>query len=181
VPDQADLEAALLTAGELPGSGYTAQAGASAVGLGSLNACPALSAGESGVSAEATVSFTGGGGTGPFLNEGLFQDTVTGAQQMVGAFGTVASTCGNFSITDGGLSLAVNVITVPFPQIGDQTAALQINVQILGENVTVSGDVVAIRYGGTVIVVTNVAYPDLSQRLTESVAAAAYAKVVSRW
>jgi acyl-CoA thioesterase len=100
---------------------------------------------------------------------------------MLDAFRTVVSTCGSFSVTVGGLSLAVTATTVTFPQIGDQTAALQINVQVLADGVIVSGDVVAIRYGGTVIVVTNVAYPALSQGLTESVAAAAYAKVASQW
>lgn len=182
VPDQADLQAALLTAAELPGSGYTVAPSGSAVGLGSLKTCPALSAGESGVSAEVSVAFMGGN-EGPEISEGLFQDTVTGAQQMLAAFSTVASTCGSFSVPVDGLSLAVTVTTATFPPVGDQTAAVQVTVTVdlaIG-NVTITGDVEAVRHGGTVIVVTNVAYPAADQGLTQSIAAAAYAKVASRW
>jgi len=184
-PDQAELEAALLTAAELPGSGYTTQQGASQAGLGSLQYCPALSAGQSGVSAQASRSFSGGN-AGPDISEGLFQDTVSGAKQMVGAFTTVPRTCGRFSTVVGGLSLAVTVSAVSFPPIGDETAAVQVNVQIpvsqsgVTYQVTISGDVVAIRHAGTVIVVTNVGYP-LDEGLTESVAATAYTKVAARW
>jgi len=183
IPDQADLQAALLTAGQLPGGGYTVQSAAASVGLGSLKYCPALSAGESGVSAQASVAFTAGQ-VGPDVSEGLFQDTVTGAEQMLGAFTTVADTCGSFTTEVDGLHLAISVEPVPLPPAGDQTAAVQVNVTVTvsaDEDATISGDVVAIRHGGTVIVITNVQYPQLDQGLTQEIATAAYAKVAARW
>jgi hypothetical protein len=180
VPDQAQLQAALLTAAQLPDGSYTAEPAAADVGLGSLKYCPALSAGQSGVTAQASVSFNGGE-TGPDISEGLFQDTVRGAEQMLGAFKTVPSSCGSFSAVVDGISLAITVGTVSLPAIGDQTATVQVNVTLTAYDVTISGDVAAIRHGGTVIVVTNVAYPTLDQGLTQAVAAAAYKKAASLW
>jgi hypothetical protein len=180
VPDQEQLQAALLTASQLPGGGYTVQPSSSAVGLGSLKYCPALSAGESGVSAQASQAFTAGS-AGPDVSEGLFQDTVSGAEQMLGAFTTVPRTCGSFSTTVGTLQLAISVAAASFPSIGDQTAAVQVNVTLAAYNATIYADVVAIRHGGTVIVITNVQYPGLDQGLTAAVATAAYNKVAARW
>jgi hypothetical protein len=185
VPGQADLQAALLTAADLPGSGYTTQQAVSGAGLGSLKDCPALSAGESGISAQATESFSASTASpATEISEGLFQDTVSGAEQMVGAFSTVASTCGSFSTTistsGGPLTLAITVTAEPFPSIGDETAADSVNVYIAAANVTITADVVAIRHGGTVIEITNVDYPPVSG-LTQAVAAAAYKKVAARW
>jgi hypothetical protein len=164
----------------LPGSGYSAQSAASSVGLGSLRYCPALSAGQSGVSAQASESFTAGS-AGPDISEALFQDTVSGAEQMLGAFATVVSSCGNFSTEVDGINLAITVGAVPFPAIGDQAAAVQINVALTKYNVVISGDIAAIRHGGTVIVVTNVEYPALDQGLTKAIATAAYAKASALW
>jgi enamine deaminase RidA (YjgF/YER057c/UK114 family) len=171
---------ALLTAAELPGTGFTAQPAASSVGLASVKYCPALSAGQSGVSAQASESFTAGQ-TGPDVSEALLQDTVNGARQMLGAFATVASTCGNFSAEVDSIKLTITVGTVPFPAIGDQAVAVQVNVTLTGYNVVISGDVVAIRHGGTVLVVTNVEYPTLDQGLTQDLAKAAYSKAKALW
>jgi hypothetical protein len=180
VPDKAQLQAALLTAAQLPGSGYQEQPPSSGPGLGSLKDCPALSAGQSGISAQVSQSFAAGQ-TGPDISEGLFQDTISGARQMEGAFRTAVASCGSFSIVIKGVPFAVNATTIPFPSLGDQTAAIQVTVSQAALQFSISGDVVAIRHGGTVIVITNVSYPMLSTGLTEAVAEDAYAKVASRW
>jgi hypothetical protein len=184
VPDQADLQAALLTAAQLPGSGYQEQQPGSGPGLSSLKECPALNAGQSGITAQVNDYFVSGNaatGAETDVSEGLFQDTVTGARQMVGAFRTAVASCGSFSFTVKGVPFAVSAALISFPSMGDQTAAVQVTVSQAAAHFSISGDVVAIRLGGTVIVITNVGYPTLSTGLTDAVASDAYAKVASRW
>jgi hypothetical protein len=132
------------------------------------------------VSAQASESFTAGS-TGPDVSETLLQDTVKGARQMLGAFATVARTCGSFSVAVDGISLAISVGAVPFPLIGQQIAVVQVNVTLTDYDVVISGDIVAIRHGGTVVVVTNVEYPTLDAGLTTSIARAAYSKASVLW
>jgi hypothetical protein len=177
-PTRPDLQAALLTAGELPGGGFTTQAGSAGTGLGSLSACPELSAGESGGTPE-DVSFIRAA-TASAVSETLIQDSVTGAEAQISQFAQVARACGSFSATVSGYAMDVTIASEAFPATGDGTAALRLSARLAAYGVTVTGDIVAVRHGGTVIVVSNVDYP-LDSGLTRAVVGLAYAKVAARW
>jgi hypothetical protein len=179
IPSQADLQGALLTAAELPGSGYTAQPPGAGIGLGSLNQCPELNAGESGISAQAAASYTGGS-AGPDVSETLLQVSRSGAKAMIAAFDQVAQACGRFSLTIHGIAMDIAVSIEGFPATGDQSAALSVVAVLPAFGVAITGDIVAVRHGGTVIVVTNVGLP-LKSAVTQAMMARAYAKVAARW
>jgi len=182
VPSAADLQAALLTSGELPDGSYTVQPSDSAIGFGTLTSvasCPQLTEGQSDLSAEQAVAYTAGQ-LGPDLSETLLQNSVSGARTQLAGFGQVARACGHFALTADGLKMDITLATEPFPVSGDQTVALRITVVVLEYGVTINGDMVAVRHEGTVIVLTNVGYP-LNSGLTESLTARAYAKVAARW
>ena len=133
------------------------------------------------MSAQASVTYAAAS-AGIVISEGLFQDTVSGAEQMVGAFTTVPSTCGRFTATVGKASLPVTISAIPFPSVGEETAAVQVNITVPAyNNITVSCDMVAIRHGGTVVVVVNLDYPVLKKGLTQSVTQDAYAKAAALW
>jgi hypothetical protein len=180
VPTTADLQAALLTPAQLPGGTYTPVPPADGtLGPGSFAGCPALSAGQSGVTAQAS-EFLMAGQAGPFIDEALLQDSVSGAEQMVSALTAVAS-CGAIPLTVAGTTLDVTLAPESFPALGDQQAAVAVNVSVPGGSTTVHiGDIAAVRHGGTVIEVTNVGFP-LNGPLTAEVATDALAKVAARW
>ena len=76
--------------------------------------------------------------------------------------------------------IAVSLSREAFPVFGNNTVAVRITANLAKYRLSISADVVAVRHGGTVIVVTNVALP-LDSGLTQSTMAAAYAKVAARW
>jgi hypothetical protein len=180
VPSGADLQAALLTAAELPGGGFAAEPTGSGISLGSLQrVCPVLGGFGSGGSAQASAAYTRGG-LGPDLSETLLQASVSGAETQIGQFAQVAQACGSFSIAVNGTYAAVAITIEAFPSVGDQTVALRISADLPAYGVTISGDIVAVSHHGTVIVVTNVGLP-LDSGLTRAVVTQAYAKVAARW
>jgi len=181
VPTSAELRAALLTAGQIPGGTYTVMPSSSAIGTGSLGTCAALSAGGSGVTAQASVFYTAGQ-AGPYIEEALLQDSVSGAEQMVSALTVAAQSCGAIPLSVDGYDLLVTLQSEPSPPIGDQAAAVAVDVRLSGGSVTLHvADIAAVRVGGTVIEVTNGGYP-LDGALTAEVTSDAYDKVVAaRW
>lgn len=183
-PTKAQLRAALLTVGELPGTGWTSQPNSSSPGPKALKKCKALSAGQRGVTAQVAVSFSDGGtqpdGTvKPYVSEGLIQNSVAGAKQMVGAFATIPRTCGPYSLKVQGVQISITITTEPFSRIGDEAAELKVTISA-GQFSAAVGEVIAIRHGGTVILVTDAALP-LHSGLTRQVAVRAYRKVAARW
>ena len=80
----------------------------------------------------------------------------------------------------GNLTVQVGVADEAFPAVGDQTAALRVTADVITVGVTVSGDIVAVRHGGTVILVVNVAL-QVDSGLTRLVLDEAYRKVAASW
>jgi hypothetical protein len=181
VPTSAELQAALLTAGQIPGGTYTVMPSSSVIGTGSLGTCAALSAGGAGVTAQASVFYTAGQ-AGPYIEEALLQDSVRGAEQMVSALTVAAQSCGPIPLSVDGYNLLVTLQAESFPAIGDQAAAVAVNVRLAGGSVTLHvADIAAVRLGGTVIEVTNGGYP-LAGALTSEATSDAYDKVAAaRW
>jgi len=97
----------------------------------------------------------------------------------------VANACPSFTVVIptaslGKLTVQIGVADEAFPAVGDQTAALRVTADVITIGVTVSGDIVAVRHGGTVILVVNVAL-QVDSGLTRSVLDEAYRKVATSW
>jgi len=120
------------------------------------------------------------------VTEELLQFTPGQAVAQLNQFAQVAMACPEFSIViptaEGNIPAQIAVIQEALSGIGDQDAAIQITADLttpLGE-VTLSGDIVAVRLGGTVILVVNAAV-QLDTDLTNSVLSRAYEQVAARW
>jgi hypothetical protein len=177
VPTQEELAAALLATADLPG-GYSAEPPGSGLTLNSLTECPELGDGPN-PDLQAAVAFTAGN-QGPDISETLLQYSVSAAKAQISLFTGVAQACNNLSFTAAGLTFSVGIVTEHPPGLGDESVALRINAALAAYNITISGDLVAVRHGGTVIVVTNVGLP-LNAALTQTAVSQAYAKVAARW
>lgn len=185
MPTQAELEAALLTASEV-GPGFEVQSPGSGISEGSLNdACPAVEGGTN-PSETAIRAFEANPGSTSIedVTEELLQYTVSGAEAQLNQFAQVVNACGSFSLTIptsiGTLQVHIGLANEAFPAVGDQTAAIRVTANVTNAGVTVTGDVVAVRYGGTVVLVVNVAL-EVNSALTRSVADTAFARVAARW
>lgn len=186
VPSQSELDSALLTAAQV-GPGFTRQPADSGISESSLtSACPAV--GGASPSEMAMASFVANPGSLSIteVTEELLQFTPGQAVAQLNQFAQVAMACPEFSIViptaEGNIPAQIAVIQEALSGIGDQDAAIQITADLttpLGE-VTLSGDIVAVRLGGTVILVVNAAV-QLDTDLTNSVLSRAYEQVAARW
>jgi hypothetical protein len=186
VPSQSQLEAALLTAPEV-GPTFTEQPEGSGISDNSLNtACPALADGAN-PSETAIRAFVADPDSTSitYVTEELLQYTASGAKAQLDQFAQVANACPSISAVIptspfGKLTVEIGVADEAFPAVGDQTAAVRVTGDVVTLGVTVSGDIVAVRQGGTVILVVNVAV-QVNSGLTGSVVNNAYQKVAASW
>ena len=114
------------------------------------------------------------------MSETLLQYSVSGAEAQMRQFAQVAQACASFPVATHRVSIAVSLSREAFPVFGNDTIAVRVTANLAKYRLSISADIVAVRHGGTVIVVTNVALP-LDSGLTQSTMAAAYAKVAARW
>lgn len=186
MPSQSDLEAALLTAPEV-GSNFTQQPQGSGISENSLNtACPAVGGGAN-PSEMAIRAFVANPNSTSItdVTEELLQYTVTDAKAQLDQFAQVAKACPSFTVVIptsslGKLTVQIGVANEALPAVGDQTAAVRVTADVITFGVTVSGDIVAVRHGGTVVLVVNVAL-QVDSGLTRSVLDEAYKKVAASW
>jgi hypothetical protein len=175
VPTQADLNAALLTAADLPDGPYTTQDASSSAGIAAFSECPALNDVQGDASEQAAAAFSAGP-LGPEVSEDLLQYSVPVAERMLTQFDQVADTCHTLTATTGQYHIVFTVVVEPFAVSGDGTVALRVTAVING-TVPVVGEIVGVRLGGTVIVLTNFAYPS-DTGLTPPIVATAYRKLL---
>jgi hypothetical protein len=170
----------LLTTADLPGSGYSAQPSQSGGSLNSLaTECPELNDGPN-PDAQAAASFKGGD-YGPDISETLLQYSTSAAEAQISLFTEVAQSCNNLTFTADNLKFSVGITIESSPGLGDQSVELQINATLTADpSLVIGGDLVAIRHGGTVIVITNVGLP-LDSPLTPVAASRAYTKAAALW
>lgn len=179
-PTDGELAQALLTTADLPGSGYSAEPSQSGGSLNSLaTECPELNDGPN-PEAQAAASFTGGN-YGPDISETLLQYSTSAAEAQISLFTEVAQTCNNLTFTADKLTFSVAITTESSPGLGDQSVELQINATLTADpSIVIGGDLVAVRHGGTVIVITNVGLP-LETSVTPLVVSRAYTKAAALW
>ena len=185
MPTQAELEEALLTASEV-GPGFEVQSPGSGISDGTLsNACHAVAGGIN-PSETAIRAFEANPGSIGIqdVTEELLQYSVSGAKAALDQFAQVVNACGSFSLTVptplGTLQVQIGLANEAFPAVGDQTAAIRVTANVAKAGVTITGDIVAVRYGGTVVLVVNVAV-EVNSDLTRSVVDTAFARVAARW
>jgi hypothetical protein len=186
VPSQSELDAALLTAPEV-GPGFRQQPPGSGIGENSLNsACGALGAGPS-PSETAIRAFVANPNSTSIddVTEELLQFTASQAKTQLDQFAQVVQACPSISVviptSIGKLQVQIGLADEAFPAAGDQTAAIRVTADVVNlSNVTVSADIVAVRHGGTVLLIVNAAL-QVDSGLTRSVVAAAYEKVAAGW
>jgi hypothetical protein len=170
-----DLDAALLPASALPG--FQAEPAVTDLSFAELAAvCPAAGASQSAASAEATESFGASGSAGPDISETLLQSPPSAAGRLLTQLADTARVCEAFTLNVDGATLRVGMAREAFPVYGDGTVALRITVEMMGNSTVFDSDLVAVRHGGTVMLITATA-PRLKPGLTRSAIAAAYARV----
>jgi hypothetical protein len=130
--------------------------------------------------AQAGETFSAGS-SGPDVSEVLLQYPVSVAKGELAQFAETAAKCGSFPVNYHNLVIKVSITLEAFPSLGDGTVALRISADVItANNLTVDSDLVAVRRGGTVILVTNAGVP-LDTGLTRTIIAEANAKIPARW
>ena len=145
-----------------------------------LDGCPFATVGQVNPTAQAVEAFTAGS-SGPDISEALLQYPVSVAEGQMAQFAETAKVCSSFPASADGLVLKVTIASESFPTFGGDTVALRLSaIVIKANNQTINTDIVAVRHGGTIILITNAGVP-LNTALTRTIVAEASAKVPSRW
>jgi len=144
-----------------------------------LSACPFATVGQVNPAAQAQEAFSAGN-SGPDISETLLQYPVSVAKGQLAQFAETANVCAIFSGNIQGTILRIAVTREAFHSFGDETVALSVSADVIrANNLTVNSDVVAVRQGGTVILITNAGIP-LDTGLTRTLVSAAFARVAAR-
>jgi hypothetical protein len=120
------------------------------------------------------------------VTEELLQFTPDEAKAQLDQFAQVAEACPEFNVqvpsAEGTIQAQIGLAQEAFSGIGDQDAAIRVTADLTTQegDVAISGDIFAIRHGGTVILVVNAAI-QLDTDLTDSVAKEAFQQVAARW
>jgi hypothetical protein len=190
VPTLAQLQKALLTPADLPADvGFEEVPLPSGAGVNSFGPCPYVAEGPQPF--EEADALYASGTTGidvVSVAESLEQYSVSDAKKSMAQFAGFAAQCNGLSFSILGATVAFDIAPESFPPSGtDGTVALRLVTRIVNAgNLLIDTDLVAVRHGGTVIVITNTAaaLPGsqlFSPTLTRVAVAAAYAKVAALW
>jgi hypothetical protein len=179
-PTNAELQAALLTPAELPAIGFQAEPVTSVADGGNLlSGCPFATTGQVNPTAQAQETFSAGN-SGPDISEMLLQYPVSIAKGQMAQIAETANACSIFSGNDQGVILRVSVTREAFESFGDETVALRVSADVIrARNLTVNSDLVAVRLGGTVILITNGGIP-LDTGLTQTLVSSAFSRAAAR-
>jgi hypothetical protein len=177
----------LLTAAQI-GPGFEQQPEGSGISEGSMtNACKAVGQGAN-PSAVAIRAFDANPNTANVVEvtEELLQFTPSQAEAQLDQFAAVANACPTFTVNIpsslGNLQVQIGLAQEAFSGVGDQDAAILVTADVATAqgDIPVYADIVAVRHGGTVILVVNAAL-QVNSDLTSSVVDAAYGQVAARW
>jgi hypothetical protein len=162
---------------ELPALGFSAEPAETGTDAGSLLAgCPFTTAGQANPLAQAAAAFSAGS-SGPDVTEALLQYPVSVAEGQLDQFAATANVCSSFPVSYHGIVIKIDIAREAFPSFGDGTVALRISSDVISDhNLTVETDLVAVRRGGTVLLIVNTGIP-LDTGLTRTIVAESYAKV----
>jgi hypothetical protein len=120
------------------------------------------------------------------VTEELLQFTPSQAMAQLDQFATVASGCPEFTIeiptSAGNDQVQIGLTQEAFSGVGDQDADVGVTADVTTKEggVLVYADIVAVRHGGTVILVVDAAL-QLNTDQTDSIVKEAYNQVAARW
>lgn len=169
-----DLSSALLTTDDLPGFSVADDpaAGEAPEGCAGLQFDP-----ESGASAHAQVLFKQSD-LGPFIRERLLRFPSDGAEGLVAKVRSAADTCRSFTTRDQMVgTLEFKVSTLDIGSLADATAAIRLTGRPKDFNITLFQDLVAVRLGNVVILVSNVSPGAIDTSLTRAATRKALARL----
>jgi hypothetical protein len=172
------LQAALLTASDLPpGFAVTNDP----TGTDTATGCPQLDTDvEQGARDHAQVLFKAGA-LGPYIRERLVRLGPGEAQQRVSAIQSVAGSCATFSTHDDTIgTIEFTTSTLTIDKLGDATAAVRLTGHPTIADIVLYQDLVAVRRGGTLLLISQVSYAAIDTDLTRSTARKAVEKLQGR-
>jgi len=182
-PSTAQLRAALLTVVNLPADfEFQSQPLPSGAGVTSYAPCPPAATGPQ-PTEQADIAFTGG--STPLdtvtIVEALQQYSVSAAVEQMQQAARIVGQCNNTQTVQDGVHISLNLEREAFPSYGNGTVALRLVSTIPAYyDLTILSDLVFVRHGGTVIVITNTAEAqEFDPTLTRIAVAAAYKKVAA--
>jgi hypothetical protein len=182
-PSPAQLQKALIGVVNLPDIGFQEETLPSGSSVDTFAPCPYAANGPQPVE-EADAGFTAGPSALDAITvvEALQQYPVNSAEEQLSQFAAIAaSACRDFTVDLEGLKVHVTLAHEAFPSYGNRTVALRLNATIINAgNLTFDSDLVAVRHGGTVIVITNTAQTQsFNATITRIAVSAAYKKVAA--
>jgi hypothetical protein len=173
-----DLQAALLTTADMPPGFVVTQDTGDAQKSGG---CPPLEADvESGARTHAQVLFKADD-LGPFIRERLLELSPEDAQKVVTNLRSAVDACRHFTSHDdtvGSIEFSVSMLSVD--PMGDATAAIRLTGRPTIVDLALYQDIVAIRHGDVVILISHVSMSSIDVSLTRSTAEKALRKLQSR-
>ncbi|GIF38043.1 hypothetical protein BC793_11275 [Actinoplanes xinjiangensis] len=180
VPTGAELRKALLGSGDLPGFQVDGGAGGDAGGGG----CPALDTDfSSGASAKAEVLlFQSASTESAYIRERVRQLGESRARAALDRVRGAPGSCGTFTTTVdqlGAVTVSVNRLGVG--RIGDEATALRITMRPKIASLVAVENLVLVRRGGTLIILSHTSLSAIDDALTVRAAARAYTKTTSVW
>ncbi|MFG1603391.1 hypothetical protein [Actinoplanes sp. NPDC049265] len=179
VPTSADLRAALLDPGEL--SGFEADSGKDSA-AGGEGACPALDTDFSGGATARADVLLYNGSTTAFIRERLRQHTPGEAKAALDRIRGVPRKCARYTTSVNGLGeVAVTVRSLGAPGLGDGSAAVRIVMRPRLASIAIIENLVAVRRGGTLILLTHTAVSSIDDRLTSAAISRAVRKTEQVW
>jgi hypothetical protein len=178
VPTTADLQAALLTTADLP-AGYSVEPNGSALGGSSISGCSPLADNPPGVLAQAAVGLADPP-SNPSVGETLMQLSRADAASAMASYATIATDCSQFTAVVDHYHVTFTTQPLAVGALGDQISAVHITGRIPSVSHPIYVDFVAIRHGGTLIVIVDVSLTS-DTAFTAQVASKAYVRVAARW
>ncbi|MEV4277937.1 hypothetical protein [Actinoplanes xinjiangensis] len=181
VPTGAELRKALLGSGDLPGFQVDGGDGGGDAGGGG---CPALDTDfSSGASAKAEVLlFQSASTDSAYIRERVRQLGESRARAALDRVRGAPGSCGTFTTTVDRLgAVTVTVHRLGVGRIGDEATALRITMRPKIVSLVAVENLVLVRRGGTLIILSHTSLSAIDDALTVRAAAKAYTKTTSVW
>jgi hypothetical protein len=177
-PTASQLQQVLLTPADL--SGFTT--GQDSGDGGSSPGCPALDSDFSAGSIASAEVLLINATSGVSIRERLRQFSESGARAVVARIREVTTSCATFTGTEPTLGkIVVTVTALSQPAHGDETTALRLTMKPESIELTFFENLVAVRHGGILLLITHGSPITIDNGLTASATGKAYTKMAASW
>jgi hypothetical protein len=178
VPTNAELRRALLGTGDL--SGFEVDGGAGDDGGG--GGCPALDTDFSGGAGAKADVLLFQSSSSVFVRERLRQLSASSAAAALDRVRSAPGSCSGYTTTVDPLGkVTITVARLGMATVGDGSVAVRITMRPSSQAVVAIENLIVIRRGGTLIILTHTALTSIDDALTSRAATRAYAKTRQIW